>query len=253
MNKKSYYLLLFLYLVGVIVWLLTSSDPAVPTVTYSNKTIKIAIIDTGYRPPPADSTEPRLKLCPTGHYDLYTNTPTIGYTINHGSAVAAIIATILKDVDYCAIIYQVLDPGRNKAPTVFTAMALRMAATQSIVAINVSLVGPDPDLYEQVALIGAIKSGAVVFTASGNDNKNLDNRCESYPSCYNLPYVFPVGASDNNVTREQYSNYGSIVKTWYPGSLEWRGKRHTGTSLAAPRALADWVLHYSALHSAVTR
>ncbi len=207
-------------------------------------TIKIAIIDTGYKASLIDG--PKLKLCDTGHYDFATNTPTIGFTIPHGTGVASIIAAELQDIDYCAIIYNVYGPNElNRMADSSITRAYAMAANNGVTVINASFVGFRYSIAEREAVRAATKH-AVVFVAAGNDKMDLDVSCLSFPTCFDIPRVYSVGALSGTNTRAKYSNYGSRVKLWYTGDY---GTEH-GTSYATPRALSDFVLRLVAKRKA---
>jgi hypothetical protein len=201
------------------------------SITAHATTIKIAIIDTGYKAALIDG--PKLKLCATGHYDFVKNTPTIGYGAIHGTDVASIIAEELADIDYCAIIYTVYDEKLTPTiPDLFMALAYNKALKDGAKVINLSIVSKEPSQSEKKA-VTELARHAEVFAAAGNDKLNLDNNCKSYPVCFWIPGVNPVGASDG----AKYTNYGKKVKLWYSG----KGTYGNGTSLSVPRAVADFV------------
>jgi hypothetical protein len=217
---------------------------------FKTQMVKIAIIDTGYSAPPNMPDSLHIKLCKTGHYDFSTNTSTVGYSgSNHGTVVATIIASILRDVNYCAIIYQVDDGGEPSMKSMIK--AYRMARHEGVVAVNLSIEGIDHDYTEALALKDLANSGATVFIAAGNRNLNMTQVCISYPSCYKLANTVVVGATglDDNEHKAGYSNYGQEVTAWYPGSVIFNGVRQNGTSFAAPRALADFVYAFVSLPS----
>lgn len=193
---------------------------------------KIAIIDTGY-------TGTKLKLCKTGHYDFMTNKPMVGFqtdqNIPHGQYVGDIIAEGLKDVDYCAIIFQMKDDeGFNRISNYVSAL-LRIY-TYKVTAVNISLNGPGTSILEREAL-KLVAEKARVFVAAGNDHQNLDFECDAFPTCYKIPNVYPIGALAKDGTKARLSNRGSVIKEWYPGNY----KDEFGTSFATPRALVNYV------------
>lgn len=211
---------------------------------------KIAIIDTGYLVtfPGAN----KLKLCPTGHYDFGNDKPGIGVTKvvhrqTHGTFVGMIIAEELKDVDYCALIYQVQNSS-NEIPTEFILAALKMATEVHATLANLSYVMYQYDLSERWALRDFLATGTHAFVAAGNNSKNLDESCDAYPACYPLKNLYAVGAFNPILhLPDTYSNYGSVINLWFSGDVSFNGIKDYGTSFAAPRALVDYVLRQDKL------
>lgn len=210
----------------------------------SAQLLKIAIIDTGYNPKLVPDGIAKLKLCSEGHYDFFTKRPVVNATHWHGTVTGSIIASFLRDVNYCAIIYQVADDAGISAENI--AGALHMAAREGLTAINLSLEGTSFNSVERFAFYDVTSKGTIVFIAAGNRDKNLDIVCNSYPTCYHLPNTYIVGAlSDEGDSKAGYSNYGKEVNAWYQGSVEFGGQIMRGTSFAAPRALGDFVQSFS--------
>lgn len=206
---------------------------------------KIAIIDTGYMPGPGD---PKLKLCPKGHYDFVANKPKIVETgISHGTYVANIIAAELKDVDYCALIYRVYAEDETSAVLINRSIrAYKAAAEEGAIAVNYSIQGFAHSYIERAVLEALTRDKFIMFVGAGNDNIDLDKQCLSYPSCYGLPRVIAVGAvcDSDPQTKTSYSNYGTKVNVWFSGMYyDPAAKvRERGTSFSAPRALSDYIL-----------
>ncbi len=201
------------------------------------KTLKIAIIDTGYD---AEYAVTKLKLCPTGHFNFATNTPTVGEALHHGTDIGSIIAETLKDVDYCAIIYQVMVDGEMQDRSMMG--AIDRAAKENLTAVNVSIVSSTHSYRERMLYKKLINSGAIIFAAAGNENHDLTSTCNYYPGCYKMPGVVVVGAMSPDLTQKAtYSNYGKDVNTWYPGHFKSRKGWVHGTSFATPYALGDFV------------
>jgi aqualysin 1 len=105
--------------------------------------------------------------------------------------------------------------------------------------INFS-VGGDPDAYDTVVedtIARAISSGITFVTSAGN--KNLE-ACRFTPA--RLPQAITVGALDSNDSRADYSNYGSCVDLFAPGSGitsasyvdDTASADMSGTSMASP-------------------
>ncbi len=202
--------------------------------------LKIAIIDTGYDTSLLDEEATELNLCDTGHYDFNLDKAKLGSAGSHGTMVGSIIAENLQDVNYCAVIYQVQTVIGITAESV--TRAIKMATKEGIFAINISLEGIMHAQRERMALYDLGQKGTAIFVAAGNRHANLDEVCNSYPSCYHVPNLYVVGAADESMEfRAAYSNYGSRVSSWYSGDFIMNGTKMQGTSFASPRALADYV------------
>ncbi len=217
--------------------------------TVHEAAFKIAIIDTGYQGGGG------LKVCDKGHFNFNTGRKNVGVSplnATHGTKVATIIAQLLKNVDYCAIIYQV-ESIRGIDPINIGSAAM-LARAENVVAVNISLTGPNPDQTESMAL-WALSQKAKLFIAAGNQGRNLTKNCSIFPACYNITKAQVIGALDpGSVLRAEYSNYGKgIISNWQNGELQWKGTLDYGTSYATPRALSKYVLSLSSLPSAVSQ
>jgi len=215
------------YLIGAILGLLIG-DLA------NAKTVKIAIIDTGYDAEHAYG--PELKLCKTGHYDFVTDTPTIGHTIYHGTEVGSILAQELNNLDYCAIIISVYNPHISpEIPDRVVVSAYQKAINTGAIVVNYSIVGHVSSVAERNTIAAAAKK-VMIFVAAGNEGANLNEECLAFPTCFDIPGVYAVGALDGK-NKAKYSNYGKRVKLWFSG----KGVHGNGTSFAVPRAIAHFV------------
>lgn len=239
----------FLQLLFPLLWV----APAYAKVVFPQPPFKIAIIDSGYAPALGKRS---LKLCKTGHYDYMTETSNLAYHGPHGQRIAEIIAEKLKDVDYCAVIYQV-EVGGGYIPEANIAEALDRALGEGIVAINLSMqvVGKAPDqcLVNTIKKLSEAHAPPTIFVAVGNESKNLDYKCDTYPACSKYRNIIRVGALDYNLprTRAQYSNYGKVVQIWAPGYFFDNDEEMVeGTSYAAPRALSEFILFLDHKHRA---
>jgi hypothetical protein len=200
---------------------------------------KIAIIDTGYSDHPFDT---QLKLCKTGHFDFRSNTPTIGSSGEHGNVVSLIIAEKLKNVDYCAVIYQWADEF-GYYTIEGEIRALQLAKKEHFTAINMSLNGRTTSVQERELLKSILDEGTTIFVASGNDGSNLDYECLAFPTCYKLDGLYSVGAVDMKTGKQaRFSNHGSVVKLWFSGEAPPQYEARAGTSFAVPRALSEYIL-----------
>lgn len=162
------------------------------------KTIKIAVIDTGLTP--------AIQTCPDGSYDFITDKPGVGIdTVGHGTAMAKIIKNFAGKKDFCLISYKVFD-GMN-GNSIYIHRAIEMAIEDHVDIINMSLTGPEYDKGEYFALKKAVAAGIKIFIASGNDKKNLNKVCDTYPACYKGINFVVVGTSDIGTK----ANYGTVI------------------------------------------
>merc|ERR1712060_817523 len=63
------------------------------------------------------------------------------------------------------------------------------------------------------AVDAAVNSGVVVVVAAGNSNSDACNFSPAY-----VPSAVTVGSTDSNDDRSSFSNYGTCVDIWAPGS-----------------------------------
>lgn len=201
---------------------------------------KIAILDSGYD---LERALYPIKLCKTGHYNYGTREARVGSDPQekHGSYVATIIGSILRDVNYCAVIFQIADPQEGFT-TDNVVDALKRAREAGVGAINISFRSGAYEWAEYQELQRASDAGIKIFVAAGNEAMNFNIICNTYPACYNLKNLITVGAltTDGDAV-SSYSNYGTKVNLWYPGDLTTPFFQMRGTSFAAPRALGYYV------------
>jgi hypothetical protein len=214
---------------------------------YTQRQIRVAIADTGLD---KRFLDPSVKICKNGHYDFVENRAGIKTEPSspHGTYIANIIGAELGDADYCIVVYNVWDENGNVHDLIrMSISAYRMASVNGVSVMNYSLQGFAHSYIERNALVRVTSSGLKIFVAAGNDNIDLNQVCSSYPACYDIPGLVVVGAhSDSDPqARASYSNYGRKVDVWKSGSYNdiRRGVYTRGTSFAAPRAAADYVLY----------
>lgn len=141
------------------------------------KTLRIAVLDTGY-------SGPITHLCATGHYDFTTFTPTVGLdTIGHGTTVTRAIEQYAGDKDFCILVFKVF--GQEQVATLIISAMLQAVASNANV-MNLSFEGGNPLAPEQEALTYALIKHLSVFVAAGNASKDLNAKCDVYPACYNV-------------------------------------------------------------------
>ena len=101
--------------------------------------------------------------------------------------------------------------------------------------VNMSLGGPSSSALDE-AVENLISRGITVVVAAGNDNVDA---CNHSPA--RTPAAITVGATNTDDSRASYSNYGSCLDIFAPGTSipsTWLGVNYyailSGTSMAAP-------------------
>ena len=176
----------------------------------------------------------------------------------HGTHVAGIIAKHLKNVDYCLVIVKYYDPkiaGANNLKN--TIKSFKYARQIKVDYINYSGGGLESSGIEKAEILKLLNLGVKIFTASGNEGSDLSKK-PYYPASYD-PRIFVIGnrtksggkqikVNGEQISIAKTSNYGNIVDSYEYGTNIFsigpnNGYRlMTGTSQAAPKALADEVL-----------
>ncbi|RUP45617.1 peptidase S8/S53 domain-containing protein [Jimgerdemannia flammicorona] len=118
--------------------------------------------------------------------------------------------------------------------------------------VNMSLGGGASSTLD-AAVAAAVAAGIPFFVAAGNENQNA---CNVSPA--RTPSAFTVGATTSTDAKASYSNYGTCVDIWAPGTdikSAWIGSNSatniiSGTSMASPHAAGVGALFLSAGTSA---
>lgn len=188
------------------------------------KTLKIAVIDSGYY-----TKGNTLVLCPNESIDL-TNTG-MNDRYPHGQNTSHIIADRLIGKDYCIIMIKIFDP-LYKTSIIDFGKAFNYAYKSNADLVNVSAGGPDSSMYEYLAIMQLLNNNVRVVAAAGNNNTDLDKNCIYYPACYS-ELVDVVGSMTKKHKRSIQSNYGYYVKHWEIGENVCAGGLClSGTSMA---------------------
>lgn len=204
----------------------TRSDVAVGGTPITEKTITIAVIDSGfhYRGLGTDA-----KLCKYGHKDFtidrqFSTLPTVDKVpldLNaHGTNIVGLIEKELKDLKtpYCFVIIKYYsDQQTGHQNLVASTKAIQYATNIKAKYLNYSGGGPEFDEYENIAVTNYILSGGKFVAAAGNERQNIDlPENYYYPAKYNKKIVI-VGNRANFVEKPNQSNFGTSVTRWENG------------------------------------
>jgi len=156
--------------------------------------------------------------------NTYQSLSEVDDCLGHGTMVAGIIAAQSNSMGIKGVAPQYVElislkvvyedeNGNERRPLYGIANAIEYAASISIPILNISM-----STQETPKLIQAVNNytGLMVCSA-GNDNKNNDTN-EHYPSNYTHNNIIVVGATKDNDTKLESSNYGATsVDLFAPG------------------------------------
>ena len=155
----------------------------------------------------------------------------------HGTHVAGIALSTTYGVAKNATIHSVriLDcEGQGTGAGLLQALNWITDKAQRPAIINASFGGPRSQILE-AAIAKTVSQGILTVAAAGND---AGDACQQSPA--SEPSVVSVGASNTNDQEAAFSNFGSCLDLWAPGtqisSLGLLGQETilSGTSMAAP-------------------
>ncbi len=166
----------------------------------------------------------------------------------HGTHVAGTVGGTTHDVAKCARIFPVrvlgCDGSGSNAGVIAGVDWVTSNHVKPAVA-NMSLGGSDSSALDS-AVVRAINAGVTMAVAAGNDNANA---CSGSPN--KVPAALTVGSSTSTDARSDFSNYGScvdifapgsnITSAWYTGSTA--TKAISGTSMASPHVAGAVALY----------
>ncbi|WP_440111135.1 S8 family peptidase [Paenibacillus sp. QZ-Y1] len=219
--------------------------PAIETnrgwnITKGNKDVIVAVVDTG-----VDLTHPDLKGKLLDGYNVVDPGSKPLDDVGHGTHVAGIIGAIVNNNEGVAGIswynkvlpVKVLD-NSGSGTTYAVAEGIIWAADHGAKVINMSLGNYADAQFLHDAIKYAFDRDIVLIAATGNDNTERPG----YPAAY--PEVFAVSATDPDMTKASYSNYGDYVDVMAPGSSiasTYPNNQYaalSGTSMASPHVAA---------------
>lgn len=227
-----------------------------PNAGVNGRGVHVYVIDTGLA-----TSHPEFRGRVGNGIDIYAgdSNPEECGSVPHGTHVAGTIGSTLFGVARRSTLHgvRVLDcDGVGSASDLLEAMDWvvdqRTRVGRTVVA-NMSLGAPYNEAVN-AATANMVRSGVVAVAAAGNF---ADNASSYSPG--STPEAITVAASGSDDWHAPYSNYGSIVDLYAPGSDIWstyaydpRYKlRLSGTSMAAPH-VAGWAALYLTVNPQAT-
>lgn len=184
------------------------------TIKLSSKTIKVAVIDTGFdfksNWSKADFTLP--KICNEGHQDF--SSYGLQDVHGHGTHIAGLVGEEISDIDYCIIALKFYHDHNTLYSEMNSRHAFLKAVELKVDVINYSGGGNDYDASECQIVKYALDQGIHIVAAAGNEKSDI-NKQPYYPAMCDERVVV-VQNVDMKGKRVPSSNY----------SLNRRGERH---------------------------
>jgi subtilisin family serine protease len=162
----------------------------------------------------------------------------------HGTHVAGLVAGSQFGVNKNARVIgiQVLDDNARGSWSQI-AQGMEYVAKQKPSIVNLSIGGGGTSIIDRAMKLMA-KNGWKIVAAAGNED---DDACEYSPA--RSPEAVTVGATDEQMRKASFSNYGKCVDILAPGDAivsAFPNNRYaymSGTSMAAPLVAGIWSLH----------
>ncbi|WP_337032800.1 S8 family peptidase [Paenibacillus illinoisensis] len=219
--------------------------PAIETnrgwnITKGKEDVIVAVVDTG-----VDLNHPDLKGKLLEGYNVVDPKSKPLDDVGHGTHVAGIIGAIVNNNEGVAgmswynkvLPVKVLD-NSGSGTTYAVAEGIIWAADHGAKVINMSLGNYADAQFLHDAVKYAFDRDIVLIAATGNDNTERPG----YPAAY--PEVFAVSATDPDMKKASYSNYGDYVDVMAPGTSiasTYPNNQYaalSGTSMASPHVAA---------------
>ncbi|MGF7046117.1 subtilisin family serine protease [Paenibacillus sp. DS2015] len=219
--------------------------PAIETgkgwdISKGSEDVIIAVVDTG-----VEADHPDLQGVLAPGYNVIDPASPPEDDVGHGTHVTGIIAASVNNNEGVAGIswfnkvmpVKALD-NSGAGTTYSVSEGIIWAADHGAKVINMSLGNYADSEFLHDAVKYAYDRDIVLIAATGNDNTERPG----YPAAY--PEVFSVSATDANMQRASFSNYGDYVDVVAPGesiASTYMGKQYaslSGTSMATPHVAA---------------
>jgi len=166
----------------------------------------------------------------------------------HGTHTAGTVASKTYGVAKEATVHAVKilgDDGTGNNQWTLAAMDWITRNAEKPAVMSMSLGGKGRSRMEEQAVAKAMQAGITVVVAAGNEQ---DDACKYTPAF--VQQAITVGATSSGDVRASYSNYGSCVQIYAPGTnIRSLGHRHdgetaehSGTSMACPHVAGSAAL-----------
>ncbi|WP_422660343.1 S8 family peptidase [Paenibacillus sp. EC2-1] len=205
-----------------------------------SKDVIIAVVDTG-----VDLSHTDLDGQLVSGYNVVDPSKAPADDVGHGTHVAGIIGALVNNGEGVAGVswYNKIMPvkaldGSGSGTTYAVAEGIIWATDHGAKVINMSLGNYADSQFLHDAIKYAYDRDVLLVAASGNDNTERPG----YPAAY--PEVLAVGATNQDMTRADYSNYGDYIDVTAPGTniaSTYPGNQYaalSGTSMASPHVAA---------------
>jgi subtilisin family serine protease len=227
-----------------------------PNAGVNGRGVHVYVIDTGLA-----TSHPEFRGRVGNGIDIYAgdSNPEECGQVPHGTHVAGTVASTLFGVARSSTLHgvRVLDcdgvgTGSDLLEAMDWVVEQRARLGRTVVA-NMSLSAPYNEALNAAAA-NMVRNGVVAVAAAGNA---ADNASSYSPA--STPEAITVAASESDDSDAPYSNYGSIIDLYAPGSDIWstyaydpRLKlRLSGTSMAAPH-VSGWAALYLTVNPQAT-
>lgn len=205
-----------------------------------SKDVIIAVVDTG-----VDMKHTDLAGQLVSGYNVVDPSKEPADDVGHGTHVAGIIGALVNNGEGVAGVswYNKIMPvkaldGSGSGTTYAVAEGIIWATDHGAKVINMSLGNYADSQFLHDAIKYAYDRDVLLVAASGNDNTERPG----YPAAY--PEVLAVGATNQDMSRADYSNYGEYIDVTAPGTniaSTYPGNQYaalSGTSMASPHVAA---------------